>query len=485
MTRLGKRHKFQANNRGLRRALPCLVPVNMSQILRKGLPTRRICPGPRWSGGAGTIHSTRVPAVTIGVGGITLSRGCCTTWAMWGLAGPGTFISCTPNITVLSARNVLRRTCLTMRCPRPITRIGWYPWPCAWSLKTAYPTKPPVGIYGAITAYLCPLPPSKTGWKVGGKKAARQMGGAYLDWALADFSGYIAADEVYDGPFCVLSLVDNHTFKRLLYQVLDHDPEHQDIEAFLRRLDQALRQHGLVLRGVTTDGSPLYPEPLQAVFGEVPHQICTFHILKELTKALLQAVAQERKTLAARKPKGKRGRPSTAMAKHVVRQRQRVQQKIADLFEQRYLFVQHDLTRAQRRTLQQITRGLPHLRALRTIMEEVYRLFDRRCRTDTALAKLATLRRRVRRFKHVGKLLSKLHSPNLDKALTFLDDKLLPSTSNAVERGNRRHRKMQKTVYRVRTQENITNRIALDMLRDSQKEGRTNTLASLHYARTR
>jgi len=126
---------------------------------------------------------------------------------------------------------------------------------------------------------------------------------------------------------------------------------------------------------------------------------------------------------------------------------------------------------------------LPQLRALRAIMGEVYRLFDRRCRTDTALAKLAKLRQRVRRFKQVGKILSKLQSPNLDKALTFLDDKLLPSTSNAVERSNRRHRKMQKTVYRVRTQENINNRIALDMLGDSQKEDRTETLETLHYVR--
>ena len=288
---------------------------------------------------------------------------------------------------------------------------------------------------------------------------------------------------MYDGPFCVLSLVDNHTFKRLLYQVLDHDPEHKDIEAFLRRFDQVLRQRGLTLRGVTTDGSPLYPEPLRGVFGEVPHQICEFHILKELTKALLQAVATVRKSLAERKPRGQRGRPSTPTAKHAVRQRQRLQQKIAELFAHRYLFVQHDLTLAQRRTLQSITRGLPHLRALRAIMEEVYRLFDRRCRSDTALANLAKLRRRVRRFKHVGKFLSKLQSPNLDKALTFLDDKLLPSTSNAVERGNRRYRKMQKTVYRVRTQEHIHNRIALDMLRDSQKEDRTATLEALHYAR--
>ena len=68
-------------------------------------------------------------------------------------------------------------------------------------------------------------------------------------------------------------------------------------------------------------------------------------------------------------------------------------------------------------------------------------------------------------------------------ALTFLDDNLLPSTSNAVERGNRRHRKMQKAVYRVRTQEHIHDRIALDMLRDSQKEGRTETIKVLHKAR--
>jgi hypothetical protein len=100
------------------------------------------------------------------------------------------------------------------------------------------------------------------------------------------------------------------------------------------------------------------------------------------------------------------------------------------------------------------------------------------------LAKLAKLRSRVRRFKKVGRTLTKLFSGNLEKALTFLDDKLLPSTSNAVERGNRRHRKMQKTVYRVRTHERITQRIALDMQRDAQATGREQTAAALHLART-
>jgi Transposase len=306
---------------------------------------------------------------------------------------------------------------------------------------------------------------------------------SYLDWGLADFSGYIAADELYDGPFCVLSIVDNRTFKRLLYQVLDHDPDHQDITAFLHRFRMALRLRSLTLCGVTTDASPLYPEPLREVFGDVPHQICEFHIIKELTKAILRAVAKVRKQLAGRKLPAKRGRPSTPQAKRAARQRERLQQKIADLFAHRHLFVQHELTPAERRTLHKITRGLPQLRTLRDLMEEVYRLFDRRCRTDTALAKLAKLRQRVRRFKQVGKIMNKLRSPNLDKALTFLDDKLFPSTSNAVERGNRRHRKMQKTVYRVRTKEHITNRIALDMLRDSQKGDRCSTLTTLHQAR--
>jgi hypothetical protein len=305
----------------------------------------------------------------------------------------------------------------------------------------------------------------------------------YLDWGLADFSGYIAADELYDGPFCVLSIVDNRTFKRLLYQVLDHDPDHHDITAFFQRFRMALRLRGLKLQGVTTDGSPLYPEPLRDVFGDVPHQVCEFHIIKELTQAVLRAVAKVRKTLAAQKPLGKRGRPTTIAAKRIARRRQRLQQKVADLFEHRHLFVQHDLTPAERRTLHAITRGLPQLRTLRELMEEVYCLFERRCRTDTALAKLAKLRQRLRRFKQVGTILNKLRSPNLDKALTFLDDKLFPSTSNAVERGNRRHRKMQKTIYRVRTQEHIHNRIALDMLRDSQKDDRTNTLCTLHKTR--
>jgi len=116
-------------------------------------------------------------------------------------------------------------------------------------------------------------------------------------------------------------------------------------------------------------------------------------------------------------------------------------------------------------------------------MEHIYALFDRRCRTQTALGKLRKLRHWVKRFTWIGNTLQKVFSPNLEKALTFLDDKLLPATSNAVERGNRRHRKMQKSVYRVRSKACLEGRIALDMIRESRAEDRDHTTQALHQAR--
>src|SRR5216683_3758726 len=140
------------------------------------------------------------------------------------------------------------------------------------------PTGRPAGTCGATTASLCPLPRSKTGSRRGEKKAQARMDTDFLDWALAGFSGYVAADELYDGPFCMLSAVDNRCYKRILYDVLDHDPNHDDIRAFLLRLKSALQARDLTLRGITTDGSPLYPKPLAEVLHGVPHQLCQFHV---------------------------------------------------------------------------------------------------------------------------------------------------------------------------------------------------------------
>ena len=324
----------------------------------------------------------------------------------------------------------------------------------------------------------------RTGLKRRGKKSEAAIKTDYINHALSEFSGYIAADELYDGPFCVLFIVDNHKFNRLCYEVLDHDPTNEDIKRFFGCFKQMLDSRGLSLKGITTDGSPLYPEAIAEVFGEVEHQSCQFHIIKEINKDIIKAVAQVRRQLNQKKIKRPRGRPSGKQSKQIAQKNKQIQKKIAELFEYRYLFVKHTLSVKEKKTLQRITRGLDQLRTLRSIMDEVYRLFDRRCRMDTALAKLARLRGRIRRFGKLRDTLKKLWSPNLEKALTFLDDSLLPATSNAVERANRRHRKMQKSIYRVRTRDHISQRIAVDMQRDEYSIGRKKTVGTLHWSRS-
>ena len=169
----------------------------------------------------------------------------------------------------------------------------------------------------------------------------------------------------------MLSAVDNRRYKRLLYDVVDHDPTHEDIRAFLGRLHTALRVRGLTLFGVTTDGSALYPVPLAEVFGEVPHQICTFHIVAEVGKAVVGAVASARKALAAQQPKLRKGRPSTPAAKQAARTKKRLAAQRAALFASRYLCVQRHLNTTERKTLWRVSRGLPHLCGLRAVMEQV------------------------------------------------------------------------------------------------------------------
>jgi hypothetical protein len=289
---------------------------------------------------------------------------------------------------------------------------------------------------------------------------------------------------LYDGPFCVLLAVDPHRQRRLLYEVLDHDPTRADILFFLVGLNEQIHDRGRAVLGITTDASALYPLPIRVAFGAIPHQVCEFHIKKDLLKVVLAVLARWRKRLAQQKPKLPPGRPGKGKRALRVRQQAKgIERRISGLFEHRHLFVRHHLDAEGRALLLAITREDRWLRVLRGIVDEVYRLFDRRCRTDTALAKLARLRRRACRHRSLGKVLDKLNSPNLEKALTFLDDKLLAATSNAVERGNRRHRKMQKAVYRVRTQQTLQARLALDLQRESQADDRLDTLTTLHQSR--
>jgi hypothetical protein len=135
------------------------------------------------------------------------------------------------------------------------------------------------------------------------------------------------ADEMYDGPFCVLCAVDPHQQRRLLYEVLDHDPSRLDIFWFLARLKEHIQQRGHVVRGITTDASALYPVPIRLALGPIPHQVCEFHIKKDLLGVVLRILARHRKRLAGQKPQLPRGRPGKGKkAQRLHQQAQEIQQ---------------------------------------------------------------------------------------------------------------------------------------------------------------
>jgi len=89
----------------------------------------------------------------------------------------------------------------------------------------------------------------------------------------------------------------------------------------------------------------------------------------------------------------------------------------------------------------------------------------------------------VQRFTPLSQVLKGHFSAKVEKALTFLEDRLLGATFNAVERGNRRYRKMQKTVCRVRTYDHIVDRLVLDLLREAVGQSRTLALLLLRAER--
>jgi len=117
---------------------------------------------------------------------------------------------------------------------------------------------------------VCALSTIQNWVEAGGKKGRKGADGStFLDWALENFSGYVLSMNSMRPSWSCRPSIEY----RILYEVLDHDPCHDDIDAFLGRLKAALDERNLALKGITTDGSALYPEPIRTVFGSPPSAV--------------------------------------------------------------------------------------------------------------------------------------------------------------------------------------------------------------------
>src|SRR5262249_46729071 len=165
------------------------------------------CPGRAWNAEAATIQPAAAPTVAGVLAATAPPRGPCTTWATRAATALSTCRSATPSITAATVAATSPVICPTWPCPSASTPAAFSKWLSAWWLRMAYPTAPPPGTYGATTGSSSRTPPSRTGSRPPGEKKVETLSGTYLDEALANFSGYLTIDEVYDGPFCILSVV--------------------------------------------------------------------------------------------------------------------------------------------------------------------------------------------------------------------------------------------------------------------------------------
>jgi transposase-like protein len=78
-----------------------------------------------------------------------------------------------------------------------------------------------------------------------------------------------------------------------------NDQEHMD--QFL----QKLKDRGLEVEVAITDGSPLYKDSLQSHWDGIVHQLCIFHVIKEVNKLILDGVRAVKNRI---KRQGKKGR---------------------------------------------------------------------------------------------------------------------------------------------------------------------------------
>jgi transposase-like protein len=286
-------------------------------------------------------------------------------------------------------------------------------------------------------------------------------------WAVANFSGVLCIDELHDGGNVVLYATDPLSDFTVDFAINDtNDQDHMD--AFLEHL----KETGINPEVVITDGSPLYKDALQEVWEGVLHQLCIFHVIKEINKLVLDALRAIKNGIKRQGNKGrkkKRGRPTKTAQKVRASQKKRTKKEEASfLWENQHLIVRkkENMSPKERETLREMIAINDTIGVLRRFNQEFYRLFERDITQQQARYRRTRMvnRPEYQTNPFLARALKKLRKERFEKMIVFLkEEKYTERTSNHVERNNRSFRMLQKTRYRRRTERTIQMAIELDL----------------------
>ena len=210
---------------------------------------------------------------------------------------------------------------------------------------------------------------------------------------------------------------------------------------------------------VVTDGSNLYPAVLAELWPAARHQLCVFHVLKDINQLILKGVRRLARAMARRGKSGRkreRGRPSKARRAARAAAGPTNKEKAAFVMKHRFLTVKKasDMNEQQWDQLVRMFDYLPELRTLWNFAREVRDLFEKEARVQTLWKRRAALLGEEK-YKEVAELkeaMGLLDEGKFRKLVTFTSGEAgrKVRTNNHVERANRRLRFAEKVRYKWR-----------------------------------
>jgi transposase-like protein len=281
------------------------------------------------------------------------------------------------------------------------------------------------------------------------------------------FSGTLCVDELHLGRFTLLLATDPLADQPVAFALVDkNDQDH------MRRLLGNLVNWGLNPKVVVTDGSNLYPAVLAELWPDADHQLCVFHVVKDINKLILDAVRRMRTAMNRRGKAGrekKRGRKGAKSKAAAARRGLTLKEKAPFVFKHRYLIVtrQENLTESERDDLVQMVEYLPELRTLRRFADRIYWMSDAAKDLHQASCRRAVIVR-DRAFGAVPELVKAMEPLNQEKfpkLMAYLKNPLSRRvrTNNHVERTNRMFRLLEKVRYKWRRRQTLVRFVVLTL----------------------
>ncbi len=288
----------------------------------------------------------------------------------------------------------------------------------------------------------------------------------HWNFVLANFSGVLCIDEVHDSGRTILFATDPLGNFTVSFALVEHnDQEHMDM--FL----QTLNDRCLDVEVAITDGSPLYKDSLQSYWNDVEHQLCIFHVIKEVNKLILNGVRSIKNRIKRQGNKGRKKRPGRPNKK-VQQQRERrkgmsKKEQATFIWDHQYLIVrkQEELNDQDKEDLALMFTIAPELKLFRQFNQQFYRLFEKGITQQSARYRRTRMVNNAayQSNEFLAKALKKVRKDKFEHMIVFLGWENVDCTNNHVERNNRVFRMLQKTRYKRRKAHTIEKALELDL----------------------